>query len=254
MIKNIIERVKEKVQKIKINRLSKKVTLLSMVSKIVTLSIIIVTTPLGTMQVKANDNVIKASGGYAGNVKANLSSINPLFIEKKEIKSFNVVESEFNRVQREEREKQAQEEASKNTTSTREVVARESTRTVADPDLSTKRALVKRAAAKWGIDWRILEAVWQVESGKAWDTSVSSYAGAGGPMQFMPSTWRAYAQDGNGDGIANMYSAEDAVFGAAQLLAQSGASWGDVDSALFSYNHAQWYVDKVKGVANSITE
>lgn len=254
MIKNIITQVIENVKKIKINKLSKKIALLSMTSKIAALSIIIATTPLGTMQVKADEDVIKASTGYAGNVRANLSTTNPLYIDQKEIKSFNVVESEFNRIQREEREKQAADEASKKTVSTRAVVSRESTRTVSDPDIATKRALVKRAAAKWGIDWKILEAVWQVESGKAWDTSVKSSAGAGGPMQFMPSTWRGYAQDGNGDGVANMYSAEDALFGAAQLLAQSGASWGDINSALLSYNHAQWYVDKVKGVANSITE
>ncbi len=121
----------------------------------------------------------------------------------------------------------------------------------ADVPYEQKRALVERAAAAYGIDPNILEAVWQVESGKRWYTHVRSYAGAQGPMQFIPGTWRAYAVDGNGDGVKDVYNAEDAVFAAANYLAANGAAH-DVDHALFRYNHAQWYVNKVKAVANNI--
>jgi membrane-bound lytic murein transglycosylase B len=117
-----------------------------------------------------------------------------------------------------------------------------------------KRALVKQTAAKYGIDWKILEAVWQVETGKSWDTSIRSYAGAIGPMQFMPGTFRDYSQDGNGDGRADIYKAEDALASAANLLAQSGLKDGKVDKALLNYNYSMVYVAKVKRIANSIAE
>ena len=70
-------------------------------------------------------------------------------------------------------------------------------------------------------------------------------------MQFMPGTWRAYGQDGNGDGKADVCNAEDALYGAANYLAANGAV-DNIEKALFAYNHAQWYVNKVKAVADSI--
>ncbi|MGI6103039.1 MAG: lytic transglycosylase domain-containing protein [Patescibacteria group bacterium] len=123
--------------------------------------------------------------------------------------------------------------------------------TPADVPFEVKRALAVQAAAAYGIDWRIVEAVWQIESGKRWKTDVRSSAGAQGPMQFMPGTWRAYAVDGNGDGVADITDARDAVFAGARYLAANGAAT-NVDNALFRYNHAQWYVDKVKALAYSL--
>ena len=120
------------------------------------------------------------------------------------------------------------------------------------PDFAAKRALVQRAAAAYGIPWEVLEAVWQIESGKSWDTHVRSYAGAQGPAQFMPATWRRYGVDGDGDGVTNIHSAVDAVYGAANYLAANGANRGEIHRALFAYNHAEWYVHKVLGVANEI--
>ena len=116
---------------------------------------------------------------------------------------------------------------------------------VATPDLDTKRSLVQDIAASHGIDWKLLEAVWQIESGKAWKTSVTSSAGALGPMQFMLGTWRHY---GSGD----ITYAPDALNAGASLLAANGAASGNIDRALLSYNHAQWYVDKVKNIMASI--
>jgi hypothetical protein len=122
-----------------------------------------------------------------------------------------------------------------------------------EPSFEQKRALVQQAAAHYGIDWPPLEAVWEVESGKSWDTQITSYAGAQGPWQFMRGTWRAHAfVDGNGDGVIAITSAADGAFAAAHLLANSGADRGDWDAALFSYNHSRAYVQKVKSIAESI--
>jgi len=112
--------------------------------------------------------------------------------------------------------------------------------------------LYKDAAARYGIPWQILAAVHYVESGASGSTDRASGAGARGPMQFMPGTWRAYGVDGDGDGVADSCNVNDAVYGAANLLAASGAADGNVDAALYNYNHAQWYVNKVKNVAASI--
>ncbi|OGD61039.1 hypothetical protein A3A71_02260 [Candidatus Berkelbacteria bacterium RIFCSPLOWO2_01_FULL_50_28] len=123
---------------------------------------------------------------------------------------------------------------------------------IAELSSTQKRELVKRAAKAWGVDWKILEAVWQVESGKQSYTYVSSYAGAQGPCQFMYGTWLGYAQDGNGDGRQDVYNAQDCLFGSAKLLAANGAASGDVTRALFAYNHSYAYVELVKSIARSI--
>lgn len=114
-----------------------------------------------------------------------------------------------------------------------------------EPDLTSKRTLVQSIAVDHGIDWRLLEAVWQIESGKAWRTAVRSSAGAQGPMQFMPGTWRHY-------GTGDVRWAPDALSAGAKLLAANGAADGNTDRALFSYNHAGWYVSKVKRIMESI--
>lgn len=114
-----------------------------------------------------------------------------------------------------------------------------------DPGYAMKHDLVLRAAAAYNIPWEILEAVWQIESGMSWDRQVSSSAGAQGPAQFMPGTWRGYGVDADGDGIKNINGAVDAIHGAANYLAAGGANRGEIYKAIFNYNHADWYVQKV---------
>ena len=135
----------------------------------------------------------------------------------------------------------------------RTVVARSSaTSRVADVGVDEKHALAQQVAVKYGIDWKLLAAVWQVESGKSMGSTRSSCAGAQGPMQFMPGTWRVYGIDGNGDGVKDVQNVYDALHGSANYLAINGANRGDIDSALYCYNHSLAYVSRVKRIMNSI--
>ena len=111
--------------------------------------------------------------------------------------------------------------------------------------------IYKRAGSKFGLDWRILAAVHSVETGQRGNTSVTSYAGAQGPMQFIPSTFRAYAQDGDGDGRALINDVDDAIFTAANYISRNKKVSG-LDGALYRYNHSWSYVSKVKSIANSL--
>ena len=111
--------------------------------------------------------------------------------------------------------------------------------------------LYKESAEKYGFgrDWHVLAAVGQVESNHGQNMGPSS-AGAMGPMQFMPSTWATSGVDGNGDGRANIMDPEDAIPAAAGYLKEGGAP-RDWYAALYSYNHADWYVKKVFAVAEA---
>ncbi|QIN85328.1 transglycosylase SLT domain-containing protein [Rubrobacter tropicus] len=109
--------------------------------------------------------------------------------------------------------------------------------------------LYKESARKYGFgeDWYVLAAIGQVESNHGQNMGPST-AGAMGPMQFLPSTWAASGVDGNGDGKANIMDPRDAIPAAAGYLKEGGAP-RDWYAALYSYNHADWYVKKVFAVA-----
>jgi len=137
----------------------------------------------------------------------------------------------------------------------RDVVARERTIMVQDkpdPSLEAKRALVQKAASSYNIPWQILEAIWQVETGKSWDTARRSSKGAVGPLQFLPSTWQKFAVDGNGDGKKEITSGHDALYSAAHYLAVSGASIGQIEQAIFRYNPSSAYLRKVLRIAREL--
>jgi murein DD-endopeptidase MepM/ murein hydrolase activator NlpD len=67
-------------------------------------------------------------------------------------------------------------------------------------------------------------------------------------MQFMPSTWLRWGTDATGDGVADPWNAEDAIYSAARYLAAAGGRT-DIERGVFAYNHAQWYVDEVLDLA-----
>ena len=100
-----------------------------------------------------------------------------------------------------------------------------------------------------GLSWTVLAAIGQVESHHGREAGVSS-AGAVGPMQFMPETWVQYGMDASGDGRIDVQDPADAIFSAASLLCANGAAQpGGLRGALWTYNHASWYVDLVVATA-----
>jgi murein DD-endopeptidase MepM/ murein hydrolase activator NlpD len=107
--------------------------------------------------------------------------------------------------------------------------------------------LWQRDGASYGVPWQVLASINKIESNFGRNMGPSS-AGAIGWMQFMPSTWERWGVDADGDGIANPWSAEEAIAAAARYLAASGGQ-ADISRAVFSYNHAQWYVDEVLQLA-----
>lgn len=119
-------------------------------------------------------------------------------------------------------------------------------------DGSYFQPIYKAASAQYGVPWKLIQAVHYVETGCSDSGSKSSYAGAQGPMQFMPGTFRAYGVDADGDGTVDINNVTDAIFTGAKYLAAGGAAEGNINSALFNYNHSQSYVNKVLDVYNSI--
>jgi hypothetical protein len=101
-----------------------------------------------------------------------------------------------------------------------------------------------------GLRWQVLAAIGQVESGHGRNMGPST-AGALGPMQFMPATWAFSGVDGDGDGKADIMNPYDAVPAAALYLCRAGAANGQqgLYDAVFSYNHADWYVKMVLDLA-----
>jgi membrane-bound lytic murein transglycosylase B len=74
-----------------------------------------------------------------------------------------------------------------------------------------------------------------------------------GPMQFLPSSWRANEVDLTGDGAADPQNIYDAAATAAAYLCRSGPGLDDearLRGAYFSYNHSLEYVDIVLGYAH----
>lgn len=99
----------------------------------------------------------------------------------------------------------------------------------------------REAERRFDVEWEVLAAVNFVETGFNRLRSRSS-AGAQGPMQFMPATWRAYGFGGD------VNNPRDAILGAANYLRASGAT-RDLRGALWRYNHSARYVDAVAAFA-----
>jgi peptidoglycan DL-endopeptidase CwlO len=131
-------------------------------------------------------------------------------------------------------------------------------------------ALYQQAGKQYGIAWEILAGIGEVESGNGQSDapgvhSGANSAGAAGPMQFgigglAGNTWGGapihpasehtggYGIDGDHNGITDVYDPGDAIPSTAAFLKAHGAP-GDIQAALFAYNHSGGYVTDVLGWA-----
>jgi murein DD-endopeptidase MepM/ murein hydrolase activator NlpD len=109
--------------------------------------------------------------------------------------------------------------------------------------------IYQACGTEYGIPWEVLASINKIETNFGTNMGPSS-AGAMGWMQFLPSSWEAFGLDANGDGHKDPYNPVDAICAAAHYLKLSGGS-SDLYNAIFSYNHADWYVQEVLGYARA---
>ncbi len=110
--------------------------------------------------------------------------------------------------------------------------------------LSDLVSLYDQAERDYGIASEYLAAINLVET-KFGRVKSRSTAGAQGPMQFIPSTWKIYGRGGN------VQDPADAIPAAARLLRANGAP-GSYRRALYHYNPSGLYVDAVSRYAKEI--
>jgi murein DD-endopeptidase MepM/ murein hydrolase activator NlpD/endonuclease/exonuclease/phosphatase family metal-dependent hydrolase len=123
----------------------------------------------------------------------------------------------------------------------------------------------QQASEASGVDWVFIAAIGKVETdharfgGRTLDANgdvqptpiegpMTDYGRAVGPMQFLTSTWESIGKDGNFDGKKDPQNIFDAAYGTGFYLKVNGAP-GNMRKAIFAYNHATWYVDKVMAQA-----
>ncbi|ARK29642.1 C40 family peptidase [Halalkalibacter krulwichiae] len=140
--------------------------------------------------------------------------------------------------------------------------------------------IYQAAEQEYGVPWNLLAAIHRVETVFSTLDPMQSPVGAEGHTQFMPCTWvgwnhpscsglgagnipdhvktdpamiekyGGYGVDASGNGMADPWDLEDAIFSAANYLAANGAATGDFEGAVFAYNRASWYVDDVLSYAD----
>jgi soluble lytic murein transglycosylase-like protein len=112
------------------------------------------------------------------------------------------------------------------------------------PSAAALAGWYREGERRFHVRWELLAAVNFVESAFC-KVKNTSGAGAVGPMQFMPGTWRAYGLGGD------IEDPHDAILGAANYLAANGGTRRERD-ALWHYNPSTLYVDAVERYANAM--
>ncbi len=119
--------------------------------------------------------------------------------------------------------------------------------------------LYRQAAATCpGLDWTTLAAIGKIESDHGRSTlpgvhSGTNSAGAGGPMQFLATTFNTvitrHPVPPGGTTPPSLYNPHDAIYAAASYLCDSHATT-DLHHAIYTYNHAEWYISEVLAQAD----
>lgn len=132
-----------------------------------------------------------------------------------------------------------------------------------------------KAGEQYNVPWTLLAAHHRVETRFSTMNTLISPVGAEGHMQFMPCSfvgwshptcdglgkgnipesektnpkviekYGGYGVDANGDGVADPFDIEDAIFSAANFLSQAGVREGKMEKAIYHYNHSNDYVKKI---------
>ena len=119
--------------------------------------------------------------------------------------------------------------------------------------------LYQEAGLGFDVPWQVLAGIGKVECDHGrnpdpacWKQGATNAAGAGGPMQFLASTWQEYGLSASGSGAPDRWNPADAIVSAANFLKQNGAP-DDIPAAVFAYNHSQAYVQQVLAWAGLYT-
>lgn len=116
--------------------------------------------------------------------------------------------------------------------------------------------LYQEAGLAFDVPWEVIAGIGKVECDHGrnpdpacWKHGATNAAGAGGPMQFLASTWQTYGTAASGSGTPDRWNAADAIVSAANLLKANGAP-ENIEAAVFAYNHSDAYVQQVLAWAN----
>jgi len=101
------------------------------------------------------------------------------------------------------------------------------------------------AGRRFGVPWTVLAAIHRIETHFSTQPEVS-YAGAEGPMQFMPATFAYYGVAAPGQpAIPDINNVADAIYSCAHMLGADGYAKNPA-MALYLYNHSMDYVASVQ--------
>ena len=111
--------------------------------------------------------------------------------------------------------------------------------------------LYQEAGLAFDVPWEVIAGIGKVECDhgrnpdpSCWKHGATNAAGAGGPMQFLASTWQTYGIAANGGGTPDRWNEADAIVSAANFLNANGAPV-NIESAVFAYNHSDASVQQV---------
>jgi cell wall-associated NlpC family hydrolase len=111
--------------------------------------------------------------------------------------------------------------------------------------------LYQEAGLAFDVPWEVIAGIGKVECDHGrnpdpacWKHGATNAAGAGGPMQFLASTWQTYGIAANGSGTPDRWNAADAIVSAANYLKANGVP-ENIEAAVFAYNHSDAYVQQV---------